>query len=144
MVDVVGNAVVCVIAATRVVHGAQVKPRGRVYGHVDVVVDVLNGALPLVLLHHRRRMERPKRDVPLEGEKCRLWQEEPQLVEISGCTPSNNGTDPEVMTQIRMAIKKVVADVTDQEDDQFIFVRIVAEENVLKSSFGLRPFRLKI
>jgi ParB-like chromosome segregation protein Spo0J len=30
------------------------------------------------------------------------------------------------------------------KDDQFVFVRIVAEENVVKSSFGLRPFRLKI
>lgn len=98
MVDVVGNAVVRVITATRVVHGAQVKPGGRVDGHVDVVVDVLDGALPLVLLHNRRRVERPECDVPLEGEKCRLRQEKPQLVEISGCAPSNNWAGPEVMT----------------------------------------------
>ncbi len=76
----VGNAVVRVIAAARVVHGTQVKSRGRVDGHVDVVVDVLDGALPLVLLHDRRWMERPERDVSLEGEKCRLRKEKPQLV----------------------------------------------------------------
>lgn len=89
-------------------------------------------------------MERPERDVPLEGEKCRLRKEKPQLVEISGCAPSNNWTGSEVMTQIRMTIKEVVADIADQEDDQFVFVGIVAEENVVESSFGERPFGLKI
>jgi len=43
-----------------------------------------------------------------------------------------------------MTIKEVVADIADQEDDQFVFVGIVAEENVVESSFGERPFGLKI
>ena len=137
----IGDAVVGVVGTSGVVHRAEVGPGRREHGQVGLAVNVLNGALLLVLWCKRwRRMHRPEGDVPREGEQCRFRQEETKLIEVSWSTPANNWTRSEVMAQVRMTVKKIVGDITDQENDELVLVGFIVEQDPTERSLSDWPF----
>ena len=150
VVDVVRDAVVGVIGAAGVVDRAEVRAGGREHLNVSagVAANVFDRALTLVLgrsrQRRRRRMHRPQRDVPLEGEKRRLRQEKSELVQVARRTPANNWTGPEVVAQVRMSVEEVVADVANDEDDQLVLVGLVAEQDSGEGAFDERPLGAQV
>jgi len=142
VVDVIGDAVVGVVRPAGVVDGTEVNAGRSVDGSVGV--NVFDRTLTLVLLHHRCGVLRPQGDVPLEGHEGWLGKEEAKLIEVPRSTPANDGAGSKVVAEIRMAVQLVVADVADEENDEFVFVGVVAEEDVVEGTLRLRPLGLEV